>query len=39
MQIDIEKIKKLPSDQREDFMKMYLKHNEMVKVDNVQANF
>ena len=39
MQVDIEKIKKLPPDQRKDFMKMYLKHNEMVKVDNVQANF
>ena len=39
MQIDIEKIKKLPSDQREDFMKMYLKHNEMTKVDNVQSKF
>ena len=39
MQVDIEKIKKLPPDQREDFMKMYLKHNEMTKVDNVQSKF
>ena len=39
MQVDFEKIKKLPSDQREDFMKMYLKHNEMTKVDNIQSNF
>ena len=39
MQVDIEKIKKLPPDQREDFMKMYLKHNEMTKVDNIQSNF
>ena len=37
MQVDFEKIKKLPSDQKEDFMKMYLKHNEMIKVDNIQV--
>ena len=39
MQVDIEKIKKLPPDVRKDFMKMYLKLNEKKKVSKVQTDF
>ena len=39
MQIDLEKIKKLPVDVRKDFMKMYLKLNEKKKVSKVQTDF
>ena len=39
MQVDIEKIKKLPPDIRKDFMKMYLKLNEKKKVSKIQIDF
>ena len=39
MQIDLEKIKKLPVDVRKDFMKMYLKLNEKKKVSKIQSDF
>ena len=39
MQVDLEKIKKLPPDVRKDFMKMYLKFNEKKKISKVNTDF
>ena len=39
MQIDLEKIKKLPPDVRKDFYKMYLKYGEKKKQSLAQKNF
>ena len=39
MQIDLEKIKKLPPDVRKDFYKMYLKYGEKKKISKVQSDF
>ena len=39
MQVDIEKIKKLPPDIRKDFMKMYVKYGEKKKISKVQSDF
>ena len=39
MQIDLEKIKKLPPDVRKDFYKMYLKYGEKKKQTLAQENF
>ena len=39
MQIDLEKIKKLPADVRKDFMKMYLQLQEKKKEDRVKSDF
>ena len=39
MQIDLEKIKKLPADVRKDFMKMYLQLQEKKKEDKVKSDF
>ena len=39
MQVDLEKIKKLPPDVRKDFMKMALKLNEKKKISKVNSDF
>ena len=39
MEIDLEKIKKLPPDVRKDFMKMYLRFSEKKKISNIQSDF
>ena len=39
MEIDLEKIKKLPPDVRKDFMKMYLRFSEKKKISHIQADF
>ena len=39
MQVDIEKIKKLPPDIRKDFMKMYVKYGEKKKISKIQSDF
>ena len=39
MKVDLEKIKKLPPDIKDEFMKMYLKHNERKKVENINTDF
>ena len=39
MQVDLEKIKKLPPDVRKDFMKMYLKYGEKKKRSYLQSDF
>ena len=39
MQINLEKIKKLPPDVRKDFYKMYLKYGEKKKVSKIQSDF
>ena len=39
MKIDLDKIKKLPPDIKQEFMKMYLKHNEKKKVENINTDF
>ena len=39
MEIDLEKIKKLPPDVRKDFMKMYLKFSQKKKISHIQADF
>ena len=39
MQVDIEKIKKLPPDVRRDFYKMYLKYGEKKKISKIQEDF
>jgi len=39
MQIDLEKIKKLPADIRKDFMKMYLQLEEKKKEDGIKNDF
>ena len=39
MQINLEKIKKLPPDVRKDFMKMALKLNEKKKISKIQSDF
>ena len=38
MEIDLEKIKKLPPDVRKDFMKMYLRFSEKKKISHIQAD-
>ena len=39
MEIDLEKIKKLPPDVKKDFMKMYLKLDEKKKISKVKEDF
>ena len=39
MNIDLDKIKKLPPDVRKDFMKMYLKFGEKKKISHIQSDF
>ena len=39
MQVDIEKIKKLPPDIRKDFMKMYVKYGEKKRESLVKRDF
>ena len=39
MKVDLEKIKKLPPDIKNEFMKMYLKHNQRKKVENINTDF
>ena len=39
MQVDIEKIKKLPPDIRKDFMKMYVKYGEKKKESLIKRDF
>ena len=39
MQINLEKIKKLPPDIRKDFYRLYLKYGEKKKVSRVQSDF
>ena len=39
MQVDLEKIKKLPPDVRKDFYKMYLKYGEKKKQTRVKNDF
>jgi len=39
MEIDLEKIKRLPPDVKKDFMKMYLRHAEKKKESKIQSNF
>jgi len=39
MQINLEKIKKLPPDVRKDFYKMYLKYGEKKKISKIQSDF
>ena len=39
MQIDLDKIKKLPPDVKKDFMKMYLKLDEKKKILKVKDDF
>jgi len=39
MQINLEKIKKLPPDVRKDFYRMYLKYGEKKKVSKIQSDF
>ena len=39
MQVDLEKIKKLPPDVRKDFMKMYVKFSEKKKISKVNSDF
>ena len=39
MQVNLEKIKKLPTDVRKDFMKMYVKYGEKKKVSKIQSDF
>jgi len=39
MEINLEKIKKLPPDVRKEFMKTFLKYSEKKKVDKIQSNF
>jgi len=39
MQINLEKIKKLPPDIRKDFYRLYLKYGEKKKVSHIQADF
>ena len=39
MQIDLEKIKKLPADVRKDFYKMYVKYGEKKKQGKIQNDF
>ena len=38
MQVNLEKIKKLPPDIKKDFMKMYLKLNEKKKISKILQN-
>ena len=39
MEIDLEKIKKLPPDVRKDFMKMYLRFSQKKKISYIQSDF
>ena len=39
MEIDLEKIKKLPPDVRKDFMKMYLRFSQKKKISHIQSDF
>jgi len=39
MQINLEKIKKLPPDVRKDFFKMYLKYGEKKKESRIKSDF
>jgi len=39
MQVNLEKIKKLPPDIRKDFYKLYLKYGEKKKVSKIQSDF
>ena len=39
MQIDLEKIKKLPADVRKDFYKMYVKYGEKKKQGQIKNDF
>ena len=39
MQINLEKIKKLPPDIRKDFYRLYLKYGEKKKVSKIQSDF
>ena len=39
MEIDLEKIKKLPPDVRKDFMKMYLRFSQKKKISHIQTDF
>jgi len=39
MQIDIEKIKKLPADVKKDFMRSYLQYNEKKKESHIKSDF
>ena len=39
MKVDLNKIKKLPPDIKKDFMKMYLKHDQKKKVENINKDF
>ena len=39
MQVDLEKIKKLPPDIRKDFMKMYVKYGEKKKESLIKRDF
>ena len=39
MEIDLEKIKKLPADVRKDFMRMYLQLEEKKKEDKIRSDF
>ena len=39
MEIDLEKIKKLPPDVKKDFMKMYLRLDEKKKILKVKEDF
>ena len=39
MQIDLEKIKKLPADVRKDFYKMYVKYGEKKKQGKIVKSF
>ena len=38
MKIEVDKIKKLPPDIKQEFIKMYLKHNEKKKVENINTD-
>ena len=39
MQINLEKIKKLPPDKRKDLYRLYLKYGEKKKVSKIQSDF